>query len=249
MKGGKQVGDPNRRTSALAVAEDFGLVNMAADPKDEDCRRQADRKLNAPSDRLGQKGIKRGIDQRRGTPADSPAGLDDTDAAAAVFVADHLAHQHRPGRPFPAKAEPVQRAQYEELLKILGEGAVNIEYHKIVICSMRTRPKRSAKVPENHPPSDEISKVTVPMRPAWPRDTPQSAINVGITKLYICTSNASSAQPPKQAPMVRRSVTFNSPNQASIASLSVPFPGSWRTESADGNVGFHYGYPCASGGR
>src|ERR1700738_2507205 len=49
--------------------------------------------------------------------------------------------------------------------------------------------------------------------------------------------------------MVRRSVTFNSPNQASIASLSVPFPGSWRTESADGRVGFHYGYPCASGGR
>src|ERR1700738_1395386 len=44
MKGRKQVGDPNCRTSALAVAEDFGLVNMAADPKDEDCRRQADRK-------------------------------------------------------------------------------------------------------------------------------------------------------------------------------------------------------------
>jgi len=38
MKGGKQVGDPNCRTSALAVAEDLGLVDVAADPKDEDCR-------------------------------------------------------------------------------------------------------------------------------------------------------------------------------------------------------------------
>jgi len=45
-----------------------------------------------------------------------------------VFVADHLAHQHRAGRPFAAKAEPVRRAQYEELLKILGEGAEKGEY-------------------------------------------------------------------------------------------------------------------------
>jgi len=48
--------------------------------------------------------------------------------AATVFVADHLAHQHRPGCPFAAKAEPVQRAQYKELLKILGEGAEKGEY-------------------------------------------------------------------------------------------------------------------------
>ena len=60
-----------------------------------------------------------------------------------------------------------------------------------------TRPKRSASVPENHAPSDEISNVTVPMRRASPRDNPHSAITVGVTKLYICTSNASSAQPPK----------------------------------------------------
>jgi hypothetical protein len=101
---------------------------------------------------------------------------------------------------------------------------VKTEYHRIVICSIRTRPKRSAGVPENHPPNDEISSVTVPIRPACPRDRPQSVITVGITKLYICTSNASSAQPPKQAPMVRRSLGFSSANQPSIAFLprSVP---------------------------
>ncbi len=84
---------------------------------------------------------------------------------------------------------------------------------------MRTRPKRSAKVPENHPPNDEINKVTVPISPALPFDSDHSAITVGMIKLYICTSNASSAQPPKQAAIVRRSLAVKSPNHASIAFL------------------------------
>ena len=90
------------------------------------------------------------------------------------------------------------------------------EYQRIVICSIRTRPKRSASVPQNQPPRDEISKVTVPMSPASPFDNPHSAMTVGITKLYIWTSNASSDQPPKQAPMVRRSRGVRSFIQASI---------------------------------
>src|ERR1700730_2939786 len=65
---------------------------------------------------------------------------------------------------------------------------------------------------------------------------------------HICTSNASSAQPPKQAPMVRRSPGFNSPNQASIEfSLTALLRRRWRVQCADG-TGFFYGYPCASGG-
>src|SRR6516162_2928077 len=123
---------------------------------------------------------------------------------------------HSPPKPSPCSARSTKSCSK---FWAKAQRKVNIEYHKIVICSMRTRPKRSAKVPENHPPSDDISKVTVPIRPASPRDNPQSAITVGITKLYICTSNASSAQPPKQAPMVRRSLAFSSPNQASIAFL------------------------------
>ena len=55
----------------------------------------------------------------------------------------------------------------------------------MVICSIFTRPYRSASVPLNQPPNDEISSVTVPMRPASPRDRPQIPITVGITKLYI----------------------------------------------------------------
>src|SRR5262249_49634543 len=51
------------------------------------------------------------------------AGLHDADAAAAIPVADHLAHQHGAGRPFAAEAEPVQCSQHEELFEILRKGA------------------------------------------------------------------------------------------------------------------------------
>jgi len=49
--------------------------------------------------------------------------LDEVDAAAAVPLADHLAHQHRTRGPFATKDEAVQRPQDEELLEILGKGA------------------------------------------------------------------------------------------------------------------------------
>jgi len=123
---------------------------------------------------------------------------------------------HSPPKPSPCRARSTKSCSK---FWAKAHKKVKTEYHRIVICSMRTRPKRSASVPENHPPKDEMSKVTVPIRPAWPRDRPHSAITVGITKLYICTSNASSAQPPKQALMVRRSLGFNSANQPSIALL------------------------------
>src|SRR5262245_46025791 len=73
------------------------------------------------------------------------------------------------------------------------------EYQRMVIWSIFTRPNLSARVPENRPPRDEISSVTVPMRPASPRDNPHNEITVGITKLFIWTSNASRDQLP---PMV-----------------------------------------------
>src|SRR3954471_7024928 len=114
--------DANRRATS-SLAEDFGLLDVTADPEYQTCRQQADREQNAPGDRLGQKRVERGIDEGRGAPADRPTGLHDAHPAAAVFVADHLAHQDGPGSPFAAKAEPVQCPQYEELLEILREGA------------------------------------------------------------------------------------------------------------------------------
>src|SRR5271157_6223427 len=123
---------------------------------------------------------------------------------------------HSPPKPSPCNARSTKSCSK---FWAKAQRKVKTEYQRIVICSIRTRPNRSASVPENQPPKDEISKVTVPIRPASPRDRPHNTITVGITKLYIWTSNASSAQPPKQAPIVRRSLGFNSANQPSMAPL------------------------------
>src|SRR5271168_5441867 len=103
------------RTRAARLAEDLGLVDVPADPEDENRWQEPDCEEGAPSDRLGQKGVECRIDQRRGAPPHGPAGLYDADAAAAILVADDLTHQHGTGRPFAAEAQPVQRPQHEEL--------------------------------------------------------------------------------------------------------------------------------------
>src|SRR6516165_9876445 len=120
---------------------------------------------------------------------------------------------HSPPKPSPCRARSTKSCSK---FWAKAHKKVKTEYHRIVICSMRTRPKRSASVPENHPPRDETSKVTVPIIPASPGERPHSAITVGITKLYICTSNASNAQPPRQPAIVRRSRAFRSRSQASM---------------------------------
>ena len=57
---------------------------------------------------FGQNGEQAGIDERRQARAEGGAGLHKADAAAAILVADDLAHQDRAGGPLAAKAEPVQ---------------------------------------------------------------------------------------------------------------------------------------------
>src|SRR6202048_3103311 len=63
---------------------------------------------------------------------------------------------------------------------------VKTEYHRIAICSTRTRPKRSESAPANQPPNDEATTVTVPIVPAAPDDLPHTAIAVGTHELYNC---------------------------------------------------------------
>src|SRR5947209_10299451 len=99
---GEQMAEANRRAISGA-AEDFGLLDVTADPEYQSCRQQADREQNAPGDRLGQKRVERGIEEGRSAPADSPTGLHDANPTAAVFVTDHLAHQHGAGSPFAAE--------------------------------------------------------------------------------------------------------------------------------------------------
>ena len=113
----------NRPALSPRGVENLGFLDMPADPEHHNSRQQSDAEQHAPGYGFGQKGIERRIDERCATPTDRPAGLHETDAAAAVFVADDFAHQHGAGGPFAAKAEPVQRAQHEQLLEILRKGA------------------------------------------------------------------------------------------------------------------------------
>src|SRR6202521_4808844 len=76
----------------------------------------------------------------------------------------------------------------------------------MVICSVRTRPNRSESAPATQPPIAEVSRVTVPISPASALEMRNAAMIAGIAKLKICTSMASSAQPPKQAQNVRFSL-------------------------------------------
>jgi len=63
----------------------------------------------------------------------------------------------------------------------------------------RTRPSRSQSIPAIQPPNAEEISDEVPSRPASAVEMLHAAISVGIRKLYICASSASTAQPPKQA--------------------------------------------------
>ena len=89
-------------------------------------------------------------------------------------------------------------------------------YQTMVICSTRTRPQRSDSAPASQPPNAETSSVMVPSSPAWAVVMCHSASRLGMTKEKICTSSASSDQPPKQATMVRRSRAVRSENQANM---------------------------------
>src|SRR5882762_1978910 len=73
---------------------------------------------------------------------------------------------HSPPKPSPCNARNTKSCSK---FWAKAQRKVKTEYHRIVICSIRTRPNRSASVPENHPPKDEISKVTVPITPASPQ--------------------------------------------------------------------------------
>src|ERR1700761_7164463 len=74
--------------------------------------------------------------------------------------------------------------------------------------------------PAIQPPNAEISSVMVASSPAWPAVIFHSASRLGMTKEKIWTSSASSDQPPKHAPIVRRSRGDRSENQESMNEVS-----------------------------
>jgi len=104
--------------------------------------------------------------------------------AAAILVAHHLAHQHRTGGPLAAEPQTVERAKR---LEIDREGAQEGEERVPEDGDLEHfyPAKLVGQGPGDHPPRDEISSVTVPIRPASPRDNPHSEITVGITSVHL----------------------------------------------------------------
>ncbi len=95
----------------------------------------------------------------------------------------------------PPMPKPIRPRATSSSVKFCASphSTVKTANHRMVICSALTRPMRSDRMPASQPPAAEVSKVTVPIKPASPLDKPQVAISVGITKLRNWVSMASSA--------------------------------------------------------
>src|SRR6266481_1729355 len=113
----------NPDADSWVALERFRLRNAAANPQHKQGGQNADPKQRPPRDRFGQNGEKASVDERRQARADGRTGLHEADAAAAILVADDLAHQYRAGGPLATEPEPVQAAQDEQLLEVLREAA------------------------------------------------------------------------------------------------------------------------------
>ena len=127
--GGGEVGRLQRREDVPdagrrgGTAVQFGFLDEAADPEHQPSGGETDPEQGAPGVFFRERRDEQRVEQRGGAPADRPAGLHQADGAAAVFVADHLAHQNGAGCPLAAEAEALERPEDEELVEVLGEAA------------------------------------------------------------------------------------------------------------------------------
>ena len=85
----------------------------------------------------------------------------------------------------PPKPKPIRARAIKSCSKLWAKPLrkVKTENHRMVSCSVRTRPMRSASSPAAQPPTAEHSSVTVAIWPAWALVRLHSAMMVGITKL------------------------------------------------------------------
>jgi hypothetical protein len=118
-----------------------------------------------------------------------------------MLRADHLAHQHRGGRPFAPEAQSHQGAQDEKLSVGLSKSTQESEERKprngnlqgaYAADAIRQRAREPA-------PKAEASNVAVPISPASALVIAKAAMIAGMAKLNIWTSMASSIQPAVQA--------------------------------------------------
>ena len=106
---------------ASRLPKDFGFLQMTAEEQDSDGRQQAEPEHGPPGDVLRQDGEDDGEQEGGGAIAHRPAALHGADGAAAIFLADHLAHQGGARGPFASEAEALEAARDHQLAEGMGE--------------------------------------------------------------------------------------------------------------------------------
>ena len=109
--------------------------------------------------------------------------------------------KRRTGRPFRAHADPEQRAEEQQEVKVGEKPAMKlqIEYHRMEIISGVLRPMRSAIQPAAVAPTSRSHKVNVKTMATAVMGTSNSlAIGTMISRKMV-KSNASSVQPSQAA--------------------------------------------------
>src|SRR5215510_2022458 len=121
----------------------------------------------------------------------------------------------------PPNPKPWSARKANNISKLIAKAhrKVKNEYQRMVIWSIFTRPNLSARVPENHPPRDEISSVTVPIRPASPRDNPHSEIHRRDHKAVHLDVERIEGPAAEAAHIVFRSLAFSSRSHPTVRSL------------------------------
>jgi len=150
------------------------------------------RRQHAPGDRFRQDGVERGINNAE-APSRPPSGLTRPTPrprylSRITSPISTAPAAHSP--PTPGRCSARRMKSCWKSWRSAEE--VKTEYHRIEVARPargRTDRQRAGEPASN----EEISSVTVPIRPASPRDSPHSARTSGMTKLYIWTSKASNA--------------------------------------------------------
>ena len=105
----------------LSEMENFRILDVATDIKDQECRQNAQPEEDTPGLFGRQPGIDRPEGNRCRAPTDRPATLNQTNGLAAMLGLDHFGDQNRADRPFAAEAEALHGACEEQLFKGVGE--------------------------------------------------------------------------------------------------------------------------------
>src|SRR5580698_336718 len=100
---------------------DLRLLDILADVDGEHDRSEADPEHGAPGHVRREYSEEECVEERGDSPADGPTALHRADGATAILSSNGFADKDRADGPLPTKAEALQTANNEELIKAVSE--------------------------------------------------------------------------------------------------------------------------------